>query len=192
MAIGFYVDLTSCIGCRTCQVACKDRHDMHEVGPRPRRVETYEYGTYPSATLVHDVMSCNHCENPACVASCPTGAMFKSKDGAVLHDDSACVLCRMCMVSCPYGAPQLDTVNNMIVKCDTCKSLREAGGEPTCVAACPMRAIHFGEIEDLKAQYGADLVSDLPHLPTSEWTNPNVLYKAPEAISQKEFVAVTL
>ena len=75
MTLGFYVDMTSCIGCRTCQVACKDRHDIHEVGPRPRRVDSFECGTYPDVAMFHHVMSCNHCDDPACVKGCPTAAL---------------------------------------------------------------------------------------------------------------------
>lgn len=192
MAKGFYFDMTRCIGCRTCQVACKDRHDLHEVGPRPRRVETLECGEYPSVALFHHVMSCNHCENPACVANCPTAAMYKSEEGVVLHDDSRCVLCRNCMTVCPYGAPQHDTVADMIVKCDSCKDLRDAGHEPNCVAACPMRAIEFGDLDELRAAHGSDLVNELPYLPSAEYTHPNVLIKASTAGKRDDFHEVVL
>lgn len=192
MTLGFYVNMQRCIGCRTCQVACKDRHDMHSVGPRPRRVETFECGTYPEVATFHHVMSCNHCENPACVANCPTTAMYKSDDGIVLHDDSKCIQCKNCMTVCPYGAPQWDPVASMIVKCDSCKDLREAGKQPNCVAACPMRALDFGDIDELKAKYGDDLVNELPYLPTASWTNPNVLIKASEGAKRTDAVAVTL
>ncbi len=87
MSLGFYVDLGSCIGCKTCQVACKDRRDIQVAGPRLRRVDTFECGTYPEVGLFHLNISCNHCESPACVANCPTGAMYKDADGTVQHDD---------------------------------------------------------------------------------------------------------
>ena len=73
MSLGFYVNLQRCIGCKTCQVACKDRHDLQQAGPRPRRVGTFECGTYPDVDMFHLVVSCNHCERPACVAGCPPG-----------------------------------------------------------------------------------------------------------------------
>ena len=192
MTLGFYVDMTSCIGCRTCQVACKDRHDIHEVGPRPRRVDSFECGTYPDVAMFHHVMSCNHCDDPACVKGCPTAALRKDEEGVVVHDDSLCVLCRNCMTVCPYGAPQLDELAQKIVKCDTCKDLRAAGKSPVCVAACPMRAIDFGDVEELRAKYGDDLVDELPYLPTASWTHPNVLYKASDAAKREDFVAVRL
>lgn len=71
MSLGFYVDLASCIGCKTCQVACKDRRDIQVAGPRLRRVDTFECGTYPEVAMFHLNLSCNHCESPACVANAP-------------------------------------------------------------------------------------------------------------------------
>ena len=192
MTVGFYFDQQSCIGCRTCQVACKDRHDIHEPGIRPRRVESYETGTYPDAGMFHTTVSCNHCENPACTANCPTRAMYKAEDGTVIHDDSKCIQCKMCMLSCPYGAPQWDYVENVIVKCDGCMDLREAGMSPNCVAACPMRALDFGEIDDLKAKYGDELVSEIPAISSDDLTNPNLLLNATTAASNTEFTQVSL
>ena len=72
MSLGFYVDVQRCIGCRTCQVACKDRHNLQSAGPRTRRVGSFECGTYPEVGLFHLTLSCNHCDDPACVAGCPT------------------------------------------------------------------------------------------------------------------------
>lgn len=191
MSMGFYVDLSRCIGCKTCQVACKDRHNLQQVGPRTRRVETFECGTYPEVGMYHVTLSCNHCENPACVAGCPTGAMFKSDDGAVLHNDDQCVVCRNCMLVCPYGAPQYDEFENMIVKCDTCKSLRDAGHNPVCVDACPMRAIEFGDMDELRAKYG-DALQEMPVLPTADTTQPNVLITASPAALREDYVQVEL
>ena len=151
MSLGFYVDVQRCIGCRTCQVACKDRHNLQAAGPRTRRVGSFECGTYPEVGMFHLTVSCNHCDDPACVAGCPTGAMFKSDDGTVQHIDDRCVVCRNCMITCPYGAPQFDEDENMIVKCDACKALREDGRNPVCADACPMRAIEFGDVVELRA-----------------------------------------
>lgn len=191
MSVGFYVDLQSCIGCRTCQVACKDRMNLQEAGARPRRVESFECGTYPQVGMFHMVISCNHCENPACVAGCPTGALSKDGEGVVVHDDSRCVLCRNCMVTCPYGAPQLDEANRRIVKCDTCKALREQGKNPVCVDACPMRAIEFGDIDELRARHG-DAVDELPVLYRASLTGPNALWNPASAALREDFESVVL
>ena len=125
MSLGFYVDLASCIGCKTCQVACKDRRDIQVAGPRLRRVDTFECGTYPEVAMFHLNLSCNHCESPACVANCPTGAMYKDDDGTVQHDDEACIGCQTCVNSCPYGAPQFIEEDKIVQKCDT--RIRPAG-----------------------------------------------------------------
>ncbi len=191
MSLGFYVNMQRCIGCRTCQVACKDRHNLQAAGPRTRRVETFECGAYPDVQMFHTTVSCNHCENPACVAGCPTGAMFKSDDGTVQHIDDRCVVCRNCMLACPYGAPQLDEGENMIVKCDSCKALREDGRNPVCVDACPMRAIEFGDIDELRAKHG-DAVSVLPVLPSADITHPNLLLDPTSGALRDDFNGVAL
>ena len=72
-----------CTGCRTCQVACKDKNRL-DVGTLFREVKSYEVGSYPDVTFYHMTMSCNHCENPACVSACPVGAMYVAEDGTVL------------------------------------------------------------------------------------------------------------
>lgn len=193
MSLGFFVNMERCIGCRTCQVACKDRHGIQLAGTRPRRVDTFETGSFPSADLFHRVISCNHCDNPACVAACPTAAMHVADDGVVLHDDSRCVLCRSCMMACPYGAPQYDVQTDMIVKCDSCKPLRNAGMNPTCVDACVQRALEFGDIEQLRAAHpGAQLVSEIPCIGSAEHTRPNLLLLPTEGAKAETFTEVYL
>lgn len=192
MSLGFYVDLQRCIGCRTCQVACKDRRDLQSAGPRPRRVDSFECGTYPDVDLFHLVLSCNHCDDPACVASCPTAALHKADDGTVQYDADRCVVCRNCMTVCPYGAPQHDEDANLIAKCDACKALRDAGRNPVCVDACPMRAIEFGELDDLRNAHGDGLTSELPVLPSADITHPNLLLRPSAGALREDFREVTL
>lgn len=192
MSLGFYVDLQRCIGCRTCQVACKDRRDLQSAGPRPRRVDSFECGTYPDVSLFHLALSCNHCDEPACVAGCPTAALHKADDGTVQYDADRCVVCRNCMTVCPYGAPQHDEDANLIAKCDACKALRDAGRNPVCVDACPMRAIEFGELDDLRAAHGGDLTSELPVLPSADVTHPNLLLRPSAGALREDFREVTL
>ena len=192
MALGFYVNIDSCIGCRTCQVACKDRHNIQIPGPRLRRVETFEAGAYPQVGLFTTVVSCNHCDNPACTNACPTGAMYKDEStGVVLHEDDPCIRCQSWVKACPYGAPQFIEQDNLIVKCDTCMALRDAGKNPTCVDACPMRAIEFGEIDELKAAH-ADAVSELPCMPAASQTSPNLLIDANEFALRDTFNPVVM
>lgn len=192
MSLGFYVDLQRCIGCRTCQVACKDRRDLQSAGPRPRRVDSFECGTYPDVSLFHLALSCNHCDEPACVAGCPTAALHKADDGTVQYDADRCVVCRNCMTVCPYGAPQHDEDANLIAKCDACKALHDAGRNPVCVDACPMRAIEFGELDELRAAHGDDLTSELPVLPSADVTHPNLLLRPSAGALREDFREVTL
>lgn len=192
MSLGFYFDGTRCVGCKSCQVACKDRFDLQLAGPRTRRVTTYETGAYPAAALFHTSISCNHCDDPACTRNCPTGAMYKDADGTVQHNDGRCIGCRMCILACPYHAPQYVEEERVVVKCDTCRPLREAGMNPVCVDACPMRALDFGDLDALEERYGAGLVRELPCMPEAGATNANIAMKAKDLAQTEAFREVAL
>ena len=193
MSLGFYFNSERCVGCKSCQVACKDRLNIQKAGARPRRVDTYEVGTFPNAKLHHVSISCNHCGQPACIAACPTGAMFKAEDGTVLHDDTVCIKCQACVDTCPYGAPQVvDEFDGLIVKCDSCKSLRDAGLNPVCVDACPMRALDFGDMDELAAKYGDGLVNELPCLPEASLTEPCLFVRPKAAALEEEYRSISL
>ena len=173
---GFYFNQQACIGCRTCQVACKDKNDL-EVGYLFRRVESFEVGEFPKPATFHYSGACNHCHTPACVEVCPAGATYiNEEDGTVQHDDEACIGCGYCVKACLYGHPVLIEELNVVHRCDGCIDLRAAGEKPACVAACPMRALDFGPIEELRAAHpdGVNVVSVLPE-PT---TDPSVVIDA--------------
>lgn len=176
MPLGFYFDLARCTGCRACQTSCKDRNDLpaHVVY---REVRTYQVGTYPAASRFSLAATCNHCEQPACVENCPVGACRKADDGTVYIDQGECIGCRTCVAVCPYGHPSYDEDRRVSGKCDACKAFRDNGENPVCVDACPMRAIEFGDIEELRAAHGEELTSDLPVLPSSSETSPNLLMR---------------
>ena len=186
MALAFYFDMTRCVGCRACQVACKDKNRL-DVGMIWRRARTYETGEFPKVAMYNYASTCNHCGHPACVTVCPTGAMYKAEDGTVIHDDAMCIGCQSCMNICPYGVPQFDEEKSIVRKCDACASLRAKGQKPACVDACPSRALDFGEPDELVAKYGEDLVSDLAILPDSSMTGPNVLIKAKPCALEEDF-----
>lgn len=186
MALGFYFDVNMCIGCRTCQVACKDRNRL-DVGILFRKVRSYETNVYPDATMYHYSGACNHCEEAKCVKGCPTGAMHFTADGTVQHDRSKCVGCKYCIWNCPYSVPQFIEETGVVGKCDSCKDLRDAGQNPACVDSCIMRCLDFGEIDQLKAKYGPDLVNKLPILPAADITNPHVLIKPKSCSMQRGF-----
>lgn len=137
--LGFEYHLDTCIGCKACQVACQDAHQLlsHEYFRRVVYVERLQ--KYVS-------MSCNHCQEPGCVKKCPTGAMY-IKEEVVLHNDHLCIGCGECISACPYHAISLSEKYGWAQKCDSCYEERKNGKEPVCVASCPTHSLFFKEIE---------------------------------------------
>lgn len=185
MTLGFYFNQQNCSGCRTCQIACCDRNGL-PVGTLFRRVSTFETGEYPHADVYHYSATCNHCEKPQCVANCPQGAMQKIEDGTVQREKDACIGCGTCVKACPYEVPVL-LEEGVSGKCDSCKALRDAGLNPACVDACPMRALDFGDMEALVERYGAGLVKDIAPLPASDETGPSIAINARPSASEDSY-----
>lgn len=158
--LAFYFDSNTCSGCKTCQVACKDKNDL-PMGVLWRRVYELEGGDWkkegetwiPEVFSYHLSMACNHCEDPVCLRACPTGAITKNERGIVSIDPGTCMGCHYCEWVCPYGAPQFNEETGRMTKCDFCADYLEEGKDPACVAACPMRALDFGEVEELKERH---------------------------------------
>lgn len=160
----FYFDSSSCSGCKACQVACKDKNGLPE-GVLWRRVYEVTGGDWRQAgpAWVADVfaynlsVACNHCEQPLCLQACPAGAYTQRPDGVVLLDSQKCMGCGYCAWACPYGAPQMDERTGRMSKCNFCVDQVDAGRPPECVAACPLRALDFGDRRELEARHGARL-----------------------------------
>ena len=149
MQLGFVHNNVDCIGCRACEIACKDKNGL-PAGPRFRRVQYVEGGTYPEVYAYKVNVSCNHCAQPACLPACPTGAIFKRKrDGIVDIDSTLCIGCRRCEATCPFGAPQFDPLDGLVKKCNLCVDEIEAGRKPYCVMACMMRVLDIGPIDEI-------------------------------------------
>ena len=176
--LAMYFDGTACIGCKTCQVSCKDKNNL-PLGIKWRRVIEYAGGSWVSQNnfqIPNNIfgyyvsIACNHCENAACVQVCPTMALTKRADGVVVINADQCVGCRYCEWACPYGAPQFDEAKGVMTKCNFCEDLVAQGKNPVCVDACPMRALEFGELSELRAKYGS--VNAIEPLPPSNLTSP--------------------
>lgn len=182
--LGFIHNNVDCIGCRACEIACKDKNGLPP-GPRFRRVMYVEGGTFPDVFVYKVNMSCNHCAEPACLPACPTGAIHKrEKDGIVDIDSTLCIGCRRCEAACPYGAPQFIPEQNIVSKCNMCVDEIDAGRKPYCVMACMMRVLDIGPIDQLldgtyetKARGPNDqVVRQVQNLADPELTKPAIAF----------------
>ena len=181
---GFIHNNVDCIGCRACEIACKDKNGLAP-GPRFRRVQYIEGGTYPEVYAFKINMSCNHCAEPACLPTCPTGAIFKrKKDGIVDIDSTLCIGCRRCEAACPFGAPQFDPADQLVKKCNMCVDEMDAGRKPYCVMACMMRVLDVGPIAGLRdGSYATkargpddEVVDQVRDMADPALTNPSIVF----------------
>ncbi len=169
---GVLVDLTKCIGCRSCQVACKNWHRL----PAEKTNFTNDWTTPPKITattwtrvsfnLIEEQIieeqngvikwrfvknQCFHCEEPACESACFVRAFTKLADGPVVYNPKKCVGCRYCMLACPFGIPayEWDKVFPKVQKCVFCNDRLAQGLGPACASACPTGALKFGVRKEL-------------------------------------------
>lgn len=177
---GFLVNTARCTGCKTCELACRDAYQLGET-PSLRRVCEVSGGSWvqEGSAWRHNVfayylsVACNHCDDPVCQQVCPSGAMRKREDGFVVLDSNRCIGCGSCAFACPYKAPSFSRTLRIMRKCDGCRGRVEAGKDPICVEACPMRALEFGEIGELRAREGS--LCDVAPLPPGDYTHPNIV-----------------
>ncbi len=165
--LAFYFDSSSCSGCKTCQVACRDKHNLGK-GILWRRVYEVVGGEWekrgeawvPDIFSYYVSMACNHCMDPICLKSCPNAAIVKDQRGLVLVDAGRCMGCRYCEWTCPYGALFYDWEKGIMTKCTMCSDYTSRGKVPACVSACPMRVLDAGPLEKLKEGSGSVLSED--------------------------------
>jgi formate dehydrogenase beta subunit len=155
--VGILVDTTRCIGCRACEVACGEEHDLlvpdvlNDGALEEHRKTSVEQWTIVNKyeTEKGDVFvkrQCMHCYQAACATACPTEAMVKTGQGPVTWNGKKCIGCRYCMVSCPFEMPKFEynEWNPKLQKCTMCFERLEEGQKPACVEACPTDALMFG------------------------------------------------
>ncbi len=162
----FHFDVTRCIGCRSCEVACNEQNG-NPADIRWRRVGEIEGGIYPDTLRHYLSMGCNHCMDAECVKGCPVDAYTKDPlTGIVLHSADACIGCQYCVWNCPYSVPQFNQERGVVGKCDMCHGRLTEGLEPACVNACPENAIEIEIVN--KAEWRKDYaLADAPGMPAA-------------------------
>lgn len=142
-----------CIDCKRCEVACKAFHSRYKDA-----VKAYKLGDETAVNRVHVeggpllsvAVNCRHCAKPKCVEGCISGAMRRDPvTGVVTSDPEKCVGCRTCVSMCPFGCVKVELIGSkaLAIKCDLCGDGLGTPGEPSCVAACPNRALIYVESE---------------------------------------------
>ncbi|MBQ3386616.1 MAG: 4Fe-4S dicluster domain-containing protein [Eggerthellaceae bacterium] len=198
------IDMTHCIGCHTCSVACKVANNVPN-GIWWNRVLTdggptmdTARGQYPNNTLNHVSISCQHCSNPACTKVCPVGATYKDRDtGIVRQDYDRCIGCRMCIAACPYtgvrsynwDAPKYSIdfaagdievpahQKHTVEKCTFCYHRIAKGEKPACMVLCPGRARYYGDLEDPNSEVSVLIATrQYKQLLPEKGTRPSVYF----------------
>jgi len=165
---GFFTDSTLCIGCKACEVACKEWNEIphdgfvwtgmsydntgglgHSTWRHVKFVERIRDGL-PAWDFSSDV--CKHCEHAGCLEVCPTGSIVRTEFGGVYVQPDVCNGCGYCIVACPFGVVDRRPGDGRAFKCTFCYDRQKAGLEPACAKVCPTESIQFGEIGELRAR----------------------------------------
>ncbi|NLL18134.1 MAG: 4Fe-4S dicluster domain-containing protein [Clostridia bacterium] len=170
--LGFLVDIDKCIGCHSCEMACKNQNQLD---PEIRWRIVYPMKGNSSVPTERCFLSlaCNHCEKPECMRVCPVRAYTKLENGIVFHDKNRCIGCRMCIMACPYQVPQFNSNTKKVEKCNLCAERIEQGLNPFCVDGCITDAItliNFNEFNEIKAE------REIEGFPNPNITNPSVRF----------------
>jgi formate dehydrogenase iron-sulfur subunit len=170
--MGFFTDTSICIGCKACEVACKEWNEVPEdglalsgmsydntvgLGASTWRHVAFIEQPAPGDAAPGDglrwLMSsdvCKHCTEAACLDVCPTGALFRTEFGTVVVQDDVCNGCGYCVPACPFGVIARREQDHQAHKCTLCYDRLEVGLEPACAKACPTKSIQFGPLDELR------------------------------------------
>ena len=173
--MGFFTDTTVCIGCKACEVACKNWNQLpaREGGQPEMSGQSYDNTLRLSGTtwrhvkfieqfdgpyngrwlMMSDV--CKHCVQAGCLEVCPTGAIIRTEFDTVVIQSDVCNGCRACLGGCPFGVIDINPVSGTAQKCTLCYDRMSVGLEPACSKACPTDSIQFGPIEELRQRAAA-------------------------------------
>ena len=181
--MGFLTDTTLCIGCKACEVACKQWNQLPMDNQGELSGFSYDNTGDLSATtwrhvafveriadaqgrrptqlqpfqsnwlMLSDV--CKHCERAGCLEACPTGAIVRTEFGSVLIQEDICNGCGYCVPACPFGVPELGKLDRLAHKCTLCYDRQIDGLEPACAKSCPTDSIVFGPVDELRARANA-------------------------------------
>ena len=154
---GFLLDLHRCVGCAACVLACRIENGRVETAAW-RRVLPLNLRRHPGGPTYFLSVACHHCEAPACLRGCPSGAYEKRPDGIVMHREERCLGCRYCEMTCPFGTPQYDRAKGVVSKCHLCAPRVDAGRPPACVAACPTGALRYVAAGEAPPDVAVELV----------------------------------
>jgi formate dehydrogenase iron-sulfur subunit len=171
---GFFTDTSVCIGCKACEVACKEWNQLPSSdkgflgdsldntgsldGQTWRHVkfidnvpdETMGRGDGQAFLLMSDV--CKHCQHASCMDVCPTGAIVRTEFDSVFIQQSVCNGCRNCIAACPYDVIDINPDRDVAQKCTLCYDRLQGGMEPACAKACPTESIQFGPLDELRSK----------------------------------------
>jgi formate dehydrogenase iron-sulfur subunit len=173
--MGFYTDTTVCIGCKACEVACKEWNQLPSTNGGVNTLSGDSYDNTRSLDGIHwrhvkfieqfsedrkdgrwllmsDV--CKHCVQAGCLEVCPTGAIIRTEFDTVVIQSNTCNGCRDCIAACPFGVIDINPVSNTAQKCTLCYDRLQSGMEPACSKACPTKSIQFGTIRELRGRAG--------------------------------------
>ena len=167
MRMGFFTDSSICIGCKACEVACKEWNHVPEdglvfTGDSYDNTGAIGCNSWRHVAFVEQPRQdgglrwlmnsdvCKHCAHAACVDVCPTGALMHTEFGTVIVQEDVCNGCGYCVPACPFGVIDRRIEDGRAFKCTLCYDRLRGDMEPACAHACPTKSIQFGPLDDLR------------------------------------------
>jgi Fe-S-cluster-containing dehydrogenase component len=172
------IDCDNCIGCHSCELACKTENDV-ALGEYWNRVpQVGPFGTFPDLEQYWLPVQCQQCEDAPCIKVCPTGASYRNEDGMVLVDKEKCIGCKYCMMACPYGVRSWNPQEHVVEKCTMCQHLTSKGELPHCVKVCSVQCRFYGDLDDPDSDVSKAIAAkpDAAHRLTDFGNHPSSVY----------------